>query len=160
MATTSPNPAEKPIDLISEGDAAASAGDWVTAVSRWEGALGSAQSARASERLRWFLSQESDKSTASPNRPRKVLLLGGAACALLGTGVVFWAQSVDGSLATMLSILTWLLYGAAAAAAILYARWSGPNDVDEAPPVDLAAAQSVAAALGEFPASESADVAR
>lgn len=159
MTTAPAGPAIEPLDVIAAGDAAASAGDWVTAVDRWESALVGEQSERATERLRWFLEQEAAAPT-KPTYPRKAALLYGVGCAALGTGVVFLAQSADGTLATLLSIVIWLLYGAAAVAAIVYARWSGPVSNEPPSPIDLGAARSAASALSENHAPHAGNVAR
>lgn len=122
-APDSPFAEPAPPGPIAQGDAAASQGDWPLAVSSWEHALHGPDHGPAAARLRWFL----DNAGAPVPRAsfRKPILLFSIALALLGTALVFLAQSVTGAFATALAIAAWACYVATAIGAIVYAWLTG-----------------------------------
>jgi phage-related minor tail protein len=134
-ANARPQPAAP--DPVSEGDAAASEGNWLLAIDSWEAGLHGPRHNQATSRLQWFLQRG---GTAIPQPSfRKPILLASTALALLGTALVFLAQSSSGMLATALAIAAWACYVATAIGAIMYAWRTGTTS--SGPVVDAVALQ-------------------
>jgi uncharacterized membrane protein len=134
-ANARPQPATP--DPVSEGDAAASEGNWPLAVDSWEAGLHGPRYNQATSRLQWFL--QIGETPIPQASSRKPILLATSALALLGTALVFLAQPASGMLATALAIAAWACYVATAIGAIMYAWRTGTPS--SGPAVDAVALQ-------------------
>jgi hypothetical protein len=122
-APESPFTQPTPSSAIDIGDAAASEGDWPLAIASWEGALHGPHHDLATARLQWFLDHSGVPSARASFR--KPVLLLSIAFALLGTALVFIAQSTSGALAKALAVTAWACYVATAVGAVVYAWRTG-----------------------------------
>ncbi|MBA2470216.1 MAG: hypothetical protein H0V37_12490 [Chloroflexia bacterium] len=108
---------------LEAGDQAATAGDWVEAITVWEQLLDTDEGPDATQRVRWFLAEASpgDMVRESPWHRRGTVLIVAIGSAVAGTACVFAAQEVTGFIGIVFAAAAWLFYIAAATLAVAYA---------------------------------------
>ena len=134
---TAPAPSTEaiPANAITRGDAAAADAAWPAAIAAWESALHGPHHHQAVTRIQWFL--RNGQAPPPARSSRRPVLLAALILALVGTSLIFIAQTTAGPLANALAIAAWACYIATAIGAIVYAWRSG--NASPGPDIDASA---------------------
>lgn len=156
MSDTLAKPESKPASpSIEAGDRAAATGEWVQALATWERLLDTPDRKAASQRIRWFIDENTKNASARRSDPelrfdRRRLLLAGLVCAVAGTACVFLGQGQSGTARNLLAAFAWVLYVATATLVVTYAFASGASPHREMPGLtesELHRARDIASSL-------------